>query len=328
MGIHDRDYIRGSSTYDLSTWARTCVGALILTNVAIWLLQVIFREVSSFDLTVDVLACSADDIFGGGIPQVWRLVTANFAHSVSSPWHIVFNMLGLWIFGRELERIYGVKDFLFLYIVAGATGVFFEVLSLHFQAKNELAFLATTPVLGASAAVMAIVVAFTMFYPRKPITVLFVQVPAWLLCVFFIGNDLLGWTSPGPTGTAHVAHLTGALFGFLFWRFDWRWTSLWSGGRGRSVPGTARKPGSSRRASRTRRRTRAEREESRERRAFRVIEGSVPPTYPPPEEAEVPDELTERVDQLLAKISEEGLESLTEEERQFLEDSARKYRGR
>ena len=304
MGIYDRDYYRPDPGEGVKRWARTTVGTIIVINAVIWLLLLVAMS-SGYDLTTEVLACSPSDLFGGSFPQVWRLVTANFAHDPKSLFHIAFNMFFLWMFGRELEQIYTRKDFWFLYLASGICAIFLEVVVMQLTGHEA-------PVLGASASVMAIVVLYTLFYPHRRVLLFFaIPAPLWLLCVLFIGMDLIGMLK-GGTGVAHVAHLTGAAFGFAFRRFDLRWTTFWApllrldGRRG---------PGRSGRRS-------------AESSAFRVVHDEPRPSAPPRDEPSVPDGLSERVDKLLAKISAEGMASLTDEERQFLEESSKKYRRR
>src|SRR5690606_24668473 len=92
--------------------------------------------------------------------QIWRLVTYGFCHSPGDVLHIVFNMLLLFWFGRELESMYGSKEFLRFYL-AGivVSGLAFIGLAFITGIKN--------PSIGASGAVMAVVVLFAIYHPRR-----------------------------------------------------------------------------------------------------------------------------------------------------------------
>ena len=103
--------------------------------------------------------------FPEAITQPWRLVTYIFLHSVSNPFHFIFNMLWLWWMGRPVEEAIGPRSFLTVYIGAGLVGAFIDVL-VSFAGSPF-------PVIGASGAVYGIMVAFAMLFPRTPIMLVF-----------------------------------------------------------------------------------------------------------------------------------------------------------
>jgi hypothetical protein len=176
-----------------------------------------------------------------------------------------------------------------------------EVIALHLTGMDHI------PVLGASGAVMAVAVLCACFYPMRQVILFFLPVPLWLLCVIFAAGDLLGVLGRGDPGVANLAHLTGAAVGLLYYLFDPRIDRLRS-----FLP-------------RWRLRTRARARRPKE----RVIElasarsrGGEGPSRPT-------DSISERIDELLAKISAGGgMDSLTEEEREFLKENSGRYRSR
>src|SRR5204862_5801370 len=94
--------------------------------------------------------------------QVWRLVTSAFCHSRYDIWHIVFNMLCLYWFGCALEAMYGSREFLCFYLTAAvASGLTFVGLDLYTGS--------TVPAVGASGAVIAVMMLYTWHYPRETI---------------------------------------------------------------------------------------------------------------------------------------------------------------
>ena len=125
MGIYDRDYYRGYSSSGQargSSWASTAVGAVILLNVGCWFLQLMTRsEHENFSAVLGWLSSSGNSIFASelGFPELWRLVTACFIHSESTIWHIGGNMFIFWMFGREMERMYGRREFWIFYLFSG-----------------------------------------------------------------------------------------------------------------------------------------------------------------------------------------------------------------
>jgi len=110
MGIYDREYYRDKTRGSgwLSGVAPACK-AIILINIVVFIAQKFLGP--AFD---DAFAANSDDIFHKF--RVWELLTATFLHA--NPWHILMNMLFLWMVGREMESFYGTRDFVALYISA------------------------------------------------------------------------------------------------------------------------------------------------------------------------------------------------------------------
>src|SRR5258708_84372 len=155
--------------------------------------------------------------------EVWRLVTCGFLHSTDSNngiFHILFNMLFLWLVGRELEERHGGREFLAFYLVA------LVVSSLAFMGWASLKLANTSmdsPCMGASGAVTAALVLFIFHAPHRRILFFFViPMPIWVLGVMWVGFDFLALVSPdaakSDTGhrVAFAAHLGGAAFGALY----------------------------------------------------------------------------------------------------------------
>ena len=291
MGIYERDYLetgRGQGN-PLAGATRTAVGLILVVTVATWFLQILVRSVT------DLLAASQETVLG---LQLWRLVTANLAHDPNGVWHLIFNMVVLFFFGREVEQLYGKRNFLFLYFAAGVLAILAQTL--------------TTPglVLGASGAVLAVLVVFACHYPRRTVLFMFfIPMPIWLLCVIVLVMDALGALAPASRDgqqVAHLAHLAGAALGFLFFRYDLRLERL----------GLHRLAGSPRPPQAIKARRSAVKR-FRKKQAAR----SEP-------EAVAPDPVSERIDTLLAKISNQGKDSLTQDEWDFLKLNSGRYRSK
>src|SRR5262249_8878799 len=146
--------------------------------------------------------------------EVWRLLTAAFLHSTGSWWHIFFNMIVFWWFGREMEEMYGPAEFLAFYLVAAVVGnlayagcAWASYASTHFS-------LALAPhALGASGAVTAVLVLFAMHFPHRTVRLFFlIPVPVWLCVILMVGLDAFGFLSGNTGGVAVTAHLRGAAF--------------------------------------------------------------------------------------------------------------------
>ncbi|MCW8130357.1 MAG: rhomboid family intramembrane serine protease [Planctomycetota bacterium] len=237
----------------------------------------------------------------------WRIHTAlTSAISHFEVWHLLFNMVFLWWLGRDMELLYGPKNFLWMYVACALLASFTD------GVMTAVHFLPDHGGLGASGAVMGIMVCCAFFYPNKPMYFMMLfRMPLKWLAILYVFLDLaMGFDRENQDGIGHFAHLGGALGGFLFYKFDLRlFASHGDKPRGilKRLQGLFRsKP------------------------KLRIVERSQPPqerTGSPSRSSRVDALTAERVDMLLKKISEKGIGSLTDEERAFLEASSAKYRS-
>ena len=141
----------------------------------------------------------------------WQVVSYAFLHG-SIP-HLFFNMLGLWMFGSELERIWGPKRFVQFYAASVLTA-----------AAAQLAVTALTgsvyPTIGASGGLFGLLLAFGMMFPHRTILLFFViPIPARMLVLLYGAFELYQGVTGSQAGVAHFAHLGGMLGGFLMMRY-------------------------------------------------------------------------------------------------------------
>jgi membrane associated rhomboid family serine protease len=142
---------------------------------------------------------------------IYQFVTYLFLHG--GFFHILFNMLMLWMFGRELEATWGTRYFLKYYFF---TGIGAGVISFLFDPSS----MAVT--IGASGAIMALLVGFAVLNPNRTVYVyMLFPVKIKYLVMFLIAIDLFGAVGPAD-GVARMAHLGGALIGFVYLKADWR----------------------------------------------------------------------------------------------------------
>jgi len=143
----------------------------------------------------------------------WQLITYQFMHG--GVMHILFNMFALWMFGIEIENIWGSKKFLIYYLMCGvAAGIAQLVFPPLFN--EQLA-----PTIGASGAVFGVLIAFAMMFPDRYIYIYFlIPVKAKYLIIGYILLEL--YSIPHGGNVAHLAHLGGALAGFLYVMYDKR----------------------------------------------------------------------------------------------------------
>lgn len=203
---------------------------------------------------------------------LWQLFTYMFLHG--DFFHLLFNMFVLWMFGPELENLWGTREFLKYYFI---TGMGAGVLSVLVSANSFI------PTVGASGAIYGLLLAFGLLFPDRYIYLyFFIPIKAKYLVIIFGAIEFLAAFSGRPSGVAHFAHLGGIVVGLAYLRRGWIRDKL---------------------------------TERRERRKLEVRTHS-----------EDRNDMEARVDRILRKISDEGMKSLTPEERDTLERASETYR--
>jgi membrane associated rhomboid family serine protease len=307
MGFQDRGYYRSPASGFAADWS--AVNTIIVANVAIWLANFIltgdlFRELVSLKLSLNDLLCLRSDLPSRPW-NAWTLLTYGFLHdgpSLESPraayniWHIVFNMLTLWFFGRPVEAIMGRAEFLRFYgtaiVVAGLAWVIGERFG---------GFGGVSRLVGASGGVMAVLAAFIWYYPRETVLIYGVlPVPAWALGIVYLLSDLRG-AGMQAGNVAHVAHLAGAAFGVLY---------AW---RGWSLEGLTEAP--------------ARLVANLRRQRLRIVRPDDEPAARFGSDRDEPP-LEQEVDRILEKIGRSGEASLTAAERDTLTRASRRLKDR
>ena len=176
------------------------------------------------NVTMFVISLGLPEIIGflGLIPEqvirhgwVWQLGTYMFLHDPNNIAHILFNMLGVWMFGVELERIWGTRFFSYYYAITGlGGGATMLLISLLPFAATAPAYNSVT--IGASGALFGLLLAFALYYPDRPILImLIIPVPARVFVMIFGAIAFLNSFQPGR-GVADAAHLGGLVTGYLY----------------------------------------------------------------------------------------------------------------
>ncbi len=136
----------------------------------------------------------------------WTLVTYMFLHG--GLWHLLFNMLGLYFFGPQLEHRMGARHFLGLYFASGVAGALLSLITPHAR------------IVGASGAVFGVLLAFALIWPRVQIFIWgILPIEARLLVPIITALSLFGGFSGRGGGIAHFAHLGGFLGGYLYMKW-------------------------------------------------------------------------------------------------------------
>ncbi|HEX8988307.1 MAG TPA: rhomboid family intramembrane serine protease [Rhodocyclaceae bacterium] len=149
--------------------------------------------------------------------EPWQIVTYSFLHA--SLTHLLFNMFALFMFGSEIERLFGARRYFNLYLA-----------SVVAAALAQLAFSAAVavppyPTVGASGGIFGLLLAFGMYFPHRTIFLLFppIPMPAWLFVLLYGALELFLGVTGTAEGVAHFAHLGGMLGAWLMLRRRRRW---------------------------------------------------------------------------------------------------------
>jgi membrane associated rhomboid family serine protease len=264
--------------FQVTPWVKK----LLIANGAVFLLTMAFSGLVPLLAFTPALA----------LYQPWSIITYMFVHG--NFFHIFINMLVLFFFGPPLEDRWGSHEFLKFYVIAGIGGA---LLSLVFW---------NIAIVGASAAVYGVMLAFAMYWPDNPIYVwgIFPIKAKWLVGGL-IGLSVFYALTGGAPGTAHLAHLGGAAAAFIYLR------SSFSPGPFGPRPTKPKKAKPAGGTAVTQLRARS------------VARPVVQRTAANHEEEQLLDE----IDRILDKISARGMESLTAEERVRLDEASRRFKS-
>ncbi len=265
-----------SLSYQMTPWVKR----LLIANTVVFLLTWVIGpefvfEWFSFQPTKVLL-------------RPWTPLTYMFLHG--DFWHVFMNMLVLFFFAPHLESKWGSTEFIRYYLVCGLGGVALSFLFVSYS------------IIGASAAVYGVMLAFAMTWPNAPIYIwgIFPVKAKWLVGFFVLITFANAFGGAGG-GVAHFAHLGGFAAGFLYLKTDWRASqamqNIGKAARGRRF---AIVPREEREAAASGRRRRSD------------IDGE--------------KKTLDAVDLVLDKISAEGMGSLTEQERKLLDEVSKKHR--
>lgn len=144
----------------------------------------------------------------------WQLVSYSFLHGGLT--HLAFNMFGLWMFGAELERVWGPRRFATFYFCSVVAAALTQMAVTHLGGNFE-------PTVGASGGLFGLLVGFAIVFPQRRITPLFppIPMPAPVFVALYGGIELVLGVTGRASGIAHFAHLGGIAGGWLVLRY-WR----------------------------------------------------------------------------------------------------------
>ena len=175
---------------------------------------------------LNVIAFALQTMLGGGFfgslalwpfgPEFapWQILSYGFLHG--SLMHLLFNMFGLYMFGSDIEAVWGQRRFLIYYLVCLVTAAIAQLAVTWLSG-------AIYPTVGASGAVFGLLLAFGMMFPRRTVVLLIppIPMPAWLFVTLYGLIELYLGITGSASGVAHFAHLGGMVGGYAmiqYWR--------------------------------------------------------------------------------------------------------------
>ena len=200
---------------------------IVIINVLVWLAELTFK-----DDFVNMLALhyhQHNDF------RIWQVVTYMFLHAPDSFFHILFNMLVLWMFGATLENLWGPKRFLTFYLICGIGAGVIQMLANYIEVSywynrlysgeisetmliEKIRGIVGSITLGASGAVMGVMAAYAYLFPNQELILIPIPIPIkakWYVTGLIL-LDLFGGINPRyNSGIAHFAHVGGAIFGLI-----------------------------------------------------------------------------------------------------------------
>jgi membrane associated rhomboid family serine protease len=191
----------------------SAVKSLVAANVIVFVLQSLSKGAFEEPFALWPL----QPIEGVSYFHFWQIITYAFLHSTDNISHLLFNMLGLWMFGSEIERYVGPKRLLACYFASIVTAAISQlIIPALFGAPPA-------PTIGASGGVFGLLLAYAMMFPHRKVVPLFppIPMPAWLFATLYAAIELFLGVTGTLAGVAHFAHL-GGMVGSALVLMQWR----------------------------------------------------------------------------------------------------------
>jgi membrane associated rhomboid family serine protease len=195
----------------------SAVKLLVAANALVFVLQSLSK--GALDELFALWPLQAID--GESYFHFWQIITYAFLHSTDNITHLLFNMLGLWMFGAEVERYVGPRRLLACYFASVVTAALSQLfIPALFGAPPA-------PTIGASGGVFGLLLAYAVLFPKRKVIPLFppIPMPAWLFATLYAGVELFLGVTGTLSGVAHFAHL-GGMVGSALMIMQWRLARL------------------------------------------------------------------------------------------------------
>jgi len=204
MGLYDRDYANDHEPGFHVQAPKTITTQLVLITAGVYGLQLFVQQFDSWFVL--------DSNWFRRPWNFYRLLSYGFLHDVKGVEHILFNMVMLWMFGREIEHRYGRREYLLFYLWAIVfAGLFWSI--------SESSMGRTAYLVGASGGISGLFVLYALNFPHRQVLFMFIiPMPMWVAALIIVGIDING--AIHRTGVvACTAHLAGAVAGLYYYKF-------------------------------------------------------------------------------------------------------------
>jgi membrane associated rhomboid family serine protease len=219
MGFADRDYYRSArprsefghfSTWSVTTW-------LIVVNVAVFFLDAIVHRATGDNYSLFELGSFRADSAIRHF-QIWRFITFQFLHA--GIYHILFNMIGLYVFGPIVESVLGARRFLAFYLLCGIAGAFsYIALGSHVTIPEVPGLVPMAEyepgLVGASAGIFGLLIAAAVIAPNVQIIVFIITMSIRTAAIFAMLIAAYTVLTAGSNFGGEAAHLGGGVLGFI-----------------------------------------------------------------------------------------------------------------
>jgi membrane associated rhomboid family serine protease len=175
---------------------------------------------------INIIAYALEGLIGGGFFAElalwplgrdfapWQILSYGFLHG--GLMHLLFNMLGLYMFGSDVESVWGSRRFLIYYVACIVSAAIAQLIVTYAMGSQH-------PTVGASGGVFGLLLAFGMMFPRRTVVLLIppIPMPAWLFVTLYGLIELYLGITGTSSGVAHFAHLGGMVGGYIlisYWR--------------------------------------------------------------------------------------------------------------
>jgi len=188
--------------------------ALLIANVVVFVLQYFARDFLYVWFALWPFTGQSHGFFGPSVGFLpWQVITYSFLHG--NELHIAVNMLGLYMFGSEVERVLGERRYLVYYFVSVLTAAAAQLV------MSALSPGPPYPTVGASGGVFGLLLAYGMFFPRRIVMLIIppIPMPARVFVFVYAAIELYLGVTGTQAGVAHFAHLGGMLGGWLLLRY-------------------------------------------------------------------------------------------------------------
>ena len=192
------------------------IRTIVLVNVAVYILQSLSGKEDVFFRLFGLVPSSFLSELMIWQPFTYMFFHAPFYSSVGIS-HILLNMIGLWVFGRELEQAWGKNNFLKYYFV---TGIGSGLVTFLFQINSD------SPVIGASGAVYGVLLAYGLSYPNRMLYIWGIIPVKSLWLVIIMGTIAFFGLLGNADGISHITHISGMVIGYFMLNKKWRWREL------------------------------------------------------------------------------------------------------